>query len=183
VKLLIRIVVVLLVVCIVLPVLALFALHFRPHAGRLDDTVEVAKPPAKVWAWMSEPAKVTKWVGWLKAIESDPASPAGVGHREVWVMGDPHAAKEMRIPAEYTGWEPLRSMAGRIRMGGTFDGEFTYTLEDLGGRTRVRQVSDWRYAGISWLLEPLITPEAQKKVVQDLGRMKQLCEADTSAAS
>ena len=183
-KLFFKIVTIALFLLVVVPVLVLVAMHFRPHAGRLVASVEVARPPQRVWAWMCEPDKVTRWVGWLKGIEADRSTPAeGVGHRETWVMDDPNSKTGMRIPAEFTAWDPPHSMSGRIRMPETFDGEFTYTLEDLGGRTRVTQVSDWRYHGISWLLEPLVTPEAQKKMVQDITRLKTLAEAEPAAAN
>lgn len=167
----------------VVPVIVLVAMHMRPHAGRLETTIEIARPRAQVWGWVSDPNKVTKWVGWLTAIESDPQSPEGVGHREIWVMGDPHAAKPMHIPAEMTAWDPPHSMSGRIVMADGFDGQFTYTLEEVGGHTRLHHVSDWQYHGIGWLLEPLVTPEAQKKMVADLARLKSLVEAEPVAAN
>ena len=178
-KLLLKIVTVVLFLFVVIPMPVLVAMHFRPHAGRLVATVEIDRPRQQVWSWLSEPRKVTRWVGWLTAVEADPSTPAeGVGHRETWVMGDPHAAKPMRIPAEFTAWDPPHAMSGRIVYPQAFDGEFTYTLDDLGNRTRVTQVSDWHYSGFGWLMEPLVTPEAQKKMMQDIGRMKALVEAE-----
>jgi carbon monoxide dehydrogenase subunit G len=185
-KLLLKIVVAALLILVVLPVLVLCAMHFRPGAGQLVTSVEIARPRAQVWRWLSEEDKLKQWVGWLAAIESDSTSPAGVGHREVWVMDDPHMDKKngpMRLPTTMTGWDPPNSMAGHVGVAGVFDGEFTYKVDDLGDRTRVTSVSDWRYHGISWLLEPLVTPEANKKMTTDFGTLKAKVEAEPVATN
>ena len=170
---------------VAIPVLVLLACHLRPGEGDIIASVEIARPRDQVWSWMTEPEKLTQWIGWLAAVESDSTSPReGVGHREVWVMHNPDMPNApMRIPATFTGWDPPRSMSGRISVPELFDGEFSYTVEDLGGRTRVSQVSRWRYHGISWLMEPLVTPEARKKMVTDFGTLKAKAEAAPAAGS
>src|SRR6185295_11965917 len=46
----------------VLAVLVLFALSKRPDAGKGEVSIEIAQPPAVVWAWITEPEKLKQWV-------------------------------------------------------------------------------------------------------------------------
>jgi hypothetical protein len=61
---------------------------------------------------------------------------------------------------------------------GIFDGEESYKLVDLGnGRTRMEILGRFHYA--QWfanLMEPAITPQAEKKMVADVARLKSLVE-------
>jgi hypothetical protein len=61
-----------------------------------------------------------------------------------------------------------------------FEGDVLYKLTDLGnGRTRVEQDGRYRYESrLTKLLEPMITPDAMRKVVADLNRLRQLVEAE-----
>ena len=36
--------------------------------SRLDATIEIARPPDVVFAWVTEPARVKQWLGWLVEI-------------------------------------------------------------------------------------------------------------------
>lgn len=167
--------VVLVAVCFVV----LFALSRRPGAGASQLSVEIAQPPEVVWAWITEPDKLTQWVGWLVAVESDTATPRGVGHREVWVMSDPNMDKPMRIPAVVTEEDAPRTGAARLEMPGAFVGDVRYTLVDLGGgRTRLTQATRFRYTNPGFaLMEPLLSPQARKKQQADFARLKAKAEA------
>lgn len=164
---------------LVLAIVVLLALGRRPDAGVNRATIEIARPPAVVWSWLSEPEKLKQWVDWLVAVESDTTSPSGVGHREVWVMDDPNMKQQMRLPATVTAVDPPRSMSAHIAEPGSFDGDVSYTLEDLGNdRTRVTQLSRFKYTNPLYvLLEPLVTPEAQKKADSDFAKLKARAEA------
>jgi uncharacterized protein YndB with AHSA1/START domain len=163
----------------VLAVLILFALSKRPDAGKGEVSIEIAQPPTVVWAWITEPEKLKQWVGWLAAVESDTTTAMGVGHREVWVMDDPNAKEPMRLPAVVTAEDAPHSGSAHIEVPGSFEGEVSYVLTDLGGgRTRLTQKADFRYTNpVFALLEPLVTPEANKKMATDLARLKAKAEA------
>ena len=167
---------------LVLAVAVLFVLSKRPGAGKMDVSVEIAQPPEVVWAWVTEEEKLVRWVAWLTDIVPDPASPAGVGHRETWVMNDPHAKEPMRIVATVTKEDAPRTAAARLDVPGAFVGDVSYTLTDLGnGRTRLRQESIFRMLNpVFTLMEPLVTPEARTKAISDFARLKQLAEADSA---
>ncbi len=164
---------------VILAVCVLWLLSRRPGAGTGEVSVEIARPPEVVWAWVTEPEKLKQWVGWLVAVESDSTSPRGVGHREVWVMNDPNAKEQMRIPAVVTAEDPPRMGAARLEVPGGFVGDVSYTLADLGnGRTRLTQKSAFRYTNPVWALrEPLVTPEGHKKQEAGCARLEAMAEA------
>jgi hypothetical protein len=58
-----------------------------------------------------------------------------------------------------------------------------WTFEDLGGRTNVHVVARSKYFGMAALMEPWITPAAEKKVTEDLIRLKTLVEHEARHAS
>src|SRR5205823_924999 len=54
-----------------------------------------------------------------------------------------------------------------------------FSLDDLGGRTRVAAVADSTYRGVKpRLFEPLLTASAQKAIEEDLARLKANVEAE-----
>lgn len=181
-KWLLRIAGVLVGLC-VLALVVLFALSRRPGAGKDEVSVEIARPPEVVWAWMTEPDKLVQWVSWLQAVEYDSTTAMGVGHREVWVMNDPNTKETMRIQATITAEDAPRSGAAHLLVPGSFEGDASYTITDLGnGRSRLTQKTSFRYLQAFFaLLEPLITPEARKKQVADFARLKEKAEAAPGA--
>lgn len=161
-------------------VVVLVVLGRRKGAGRNDYTLEIARPPADVYTWIAEPAKLKQWVGWLEEVRRDPPGPDGVVRREVWVMNDPNSKSKMELVTDNMRVEPGRLVEARVSTPPMFSGEVSYALTDLGnGRTRLDYRSHFTYG--PWyfrLIEPLVTPEAQKKLVMDLETMKRLAEAE-----
>ena len=168
-------------VVLVVTVMGLWLGSNRSDAGRMRASIDVARPADVVWPWMYEPARLTQWVGWLEAVEPDSTTPAeGIGHRETWVMNDPRLKEKMRVPGTITLWEPPHQMGVHVELPGLFAGDVLYKLTDLGnGRTRVEQDGRFRYESqLAKLLEPMTTPDAMRKLVADLNRLRQSIEAE-----
>jgi uncharacterized protein YndB with AHSA1/START domain len=156
----------------------LWVLGRRADAGRVQASIDVDRPPAEVWAWITDPKKEKAWVSWLVEVRED--GPAKVGSRQVWVMEDRNNGNErVEIASVATSVEPGRRLGVRLSAPGMFTGDAVYTLSDLGnGRTRLATDSRYRYdMAFARLMEPLITPSAKKKFVEDLARLKTLAEA------
>lgn len=165
---------------VLLAVAVLFAMGRREGAGRNDYTLEIARPPDVVYAWISDPPKLKQWVTWLVDVRRDPPGPDGVVRREVWVMDDPNTKSRMELETTMMRAEPPRLVEATVSVPGTFNGTVSYTLEPVGAsRTRLSYRSHFSYAGWFFqLLEPLVTPEAQKKLVSDLETLRRLAEAE-----
>ncbi len=170
-----------LVAVLVLSVLGLFIASNRRDAGRLRGNVEIDRPLETVWTWISEPAKLTQWVGWLEAVEPDTTTIAeGIGHRESWVMNDPHLQQKLHIPGTITVWDPPHQIGVHIDVPGVMTGDVLYSLTELpNGRTRFEQDGRFHYEDrFAALMEPVTSPDAMKKLVDDMRRLKQKVEAE-----
>lgn len=156
----------------------LWVLGRRGDAGRVQASVDVDRPPAEVWAWITEPEKEKAWVSWLVEVKAD--GPARVGSHQVWVMEDRNNGNaRVQIGSVATAVEPGRRLEVRLSAPGMFTGDAVYALEDLGnGQTRLAVDSRYRYdMAFARLMEPLITPSAKKKFLEDLSRLKTLAES------
>jgi uncharacterized protein YndB with AHSA1/START domain len=159
---------------------ALWIASNRRDAGRMRASVEIERAPEEIWPWITEPEQLTQWVGWLAEVKPDTTSPAeGIGHRETWVMDDPRAKGKSLVPGTVTLWEPPDQVGVHVEVPGNFDGDVLYTLTDMGnGRTRVEQDGRFHYESrLVSLLEPLLTPDAMRKMFDDMKRLKQKVEA------
>lgn len=163
---------------VVLCVLGLWLMGMRSGAGRSVHSVVVARPTADVWEWITDPAKVKQWVSWLVEIRTAETGPPRVGMTEVWVMDDPNMKQQIEIQGRITEVTPLQSLSVAISMPGQFEGSTTYTLTEVEGGTRLDTDGRFRYTHpLIRLLEPIVTPEADKKMRADLTRLKSLAEA------
>ncbi len=172
-----------LLLLVVLAVLVLFLVGRRPSAGRIAHAVDLPAPPEAVWPWLTEPERLKQWVGWLVAVEPlSPGDANGLGARERLVMDDPNMKQQVTMEATTTEIERPRRLAVEISAPMGFDGTVTYSLvETPPGTTRLTYDRRFRYH--HWLvalMEPLVTPQAKKKLVDDLERLRGLVTAETA---
>jgi hypothetical protein len=82
----------------------------------------------------------------------------------------------MEIAGTFSQYEPPSKMTVQLSAPGGFDGTQAYRLTDLGnGRTRLEIDLDFHFtSALARLMEPLITPQAEKKMVSDLDHLKSL---------
>lgn len=167
---------------IVLGLLALFAIGRRPGAGRVSGTVELGVPPAVAMRWLTEPAKLRRWVGWLAEVKGDTTA-AALGRRQEWVMDDGKSGA-VTLAIEITGWSPPDSMRVKLSVPGLVEGDNRYVLEDLLAGTRLSVTGKYTHPNlVVALLEPLATPEAQAKLRADLARLREAVLSDTTSAA
>ena len=169
-----------LVAVLLLSVLGLWIASNRRDAGRMRGSIEIARPPEDIWAWLSEPEKLTQWVSWLAEVQVDSTTaPEGIGHRETWIMDDPRMKEKFPVPGTITVWDPPVQMGVHVLAPNAFEGDVLYKLTDLGnGRTRLEEDGRFRYLDrFAALMEPMVTPEAMRKMFDDMNRLKVLVEA------
>ena len=169
---------------IILPVAALFAMGFRQGAGQMHASAEIAAPPDSVWPWIDDGAKFKQWVSWTVDVTyPDPQKTHGVGASRVLVMRDENnGGALMRITTRCSEYVPSSLMTVHMTDGdGMFEGDQTYKLTGIGnGHTRIDVSSHYRLN--QWfanLMEPLVTPAAEKKMKMDIAHLKSLVESGT----
>ncbi len=167
-------------------VVVLLAMGQRSGAGHMHVSTEIQAPPEHIWPWLQEGGRLKQWVSWLVDIREGPNGFDRVGAQRVWVMRDENnGGALMEIQVTCTEYAPPARMGVRTSTAGVFEGRQGYRLTDLGtGKTRVE--ADDQYEFQMWLarlMEPLITPQAEKKMRGDLARLKLLVEKSETTLS
>jgi uncharacterized protein YndB with AHSA1/START domain len=167
-----------------LPVVAVAALWLageRPDHGKNSAHVEINRPAAQVFRYLMEDELVKKWVGGLTEIKPVEIYPGHVGDRlrMVVALGEEKTEMEMLV----TGFEENRRIDFTVSsLQGTSEGFYEkseYLLSELEGKTQLSLGGRSEYYGfLPRLMEPVITWEAQKKLQEDLERLKGLVEAE-----
>lgn len=172
-------------VLIVIAVIVLLALGRRANAGQVHVSTEINTPAERLWPWLSDRDKLKQWITWLVEVRQQQPN-TRVGTKQVWVMRDDNNHDQlMETEGTFTEYQPPWRESVRISSAGMFDGQQTYIVENLGaGRTRLTIDGSYRYA--QWfaaLMEPLITPAAEKKLRGDVARLKTLVEKEKNGTA
>jgi uncharacterized protein YndB with AHSA1/START domain len=149
--------------------------------ARYVHSIDIARPPDTVFAWVSRPEKLKSWVGWMIDIRDLTPDRVGVGAKHVWVMEDRNNENQhMDIEAEVTRYEPDRMVESRVQAAELFSGDVRYELEPMpASRTRLTYRASFQYQHwLAKLLEPVISRSAQQKLEEDMARLKQQIEAE-----
>lgn len=164
---------------VVAAIVVLFLMGFRKGAGTMTTALEIDRPPEAVWPWLTEGDKQTQWVSWLVEVKDLTPGVTGPGKKYAWVMDDPNMKQKVEIVGESLGEEYLKYLSVKLSSEVGFDGTSTWTLTDLGGRTRLESQGAFTYR--KWmfrLMEPIVTPQARKKQDADFAKLKSLVEGN-----
>jgi uncharacterized protein YndB with AHSA1/START domain len=145
-----------------------------PSVQRNEHTVEIEASPRRVFELLSQPASMREWVGGLREFNALDPGPAP-GARAVQVLDA--AGRRWRIESQIVRYEPPHELESILRHR-AFESRVAYRLAGAGGRTHLTGTIETRYQlGVGRLLGGLIGRQAQRKLEDDLGRLKRLAEA------
>lgn len=167
------------VLLLVVAAVVLFVRGRRADGGLFHASIAIDRPPADVFPWLVEDHHLKQWVTWLVEVRGAPATgPAAVGHKAVMVMNDPNSKKQFLIESELTAVDPPRALSVKLELPGFFTGTASYALTPKDGGTVLDYQARYSYhSALYALMEPLITPQAQKKLEGDLRLLKAKVEA------
>lgn len=142
---------------------------------RNEASIEIAAAPAEVFRWLAASERRCEWMGALT--ESEPLTEGSpeVGSRFRDVFED--LGRRVELEAEIVEIEPPRAMTVHLDSR-VFDATSSQRLEELeGGRTRLTAVIETEYKQrAARLAAPVVTRHAQRRLEQDLARLKELVE-------
>ncbi len=142
----------------------------------IEQSVEIARPPEDVFAYIDQLARHGEWQDGLVSVEVEGDGPTHVGTRarEVRRMGGREQAGEWEV----TGHDPPRSYAFR-GIGGPLRPVGSGRLEPLDGGTRTRLVFslDFEASGIGHLLRPLARSQARRTIPKNQAKLKEILES------
>jgi uncharacterized protein YndB with AHSA1/START domain len=140
---------------------------------RIQLTVEIARPPSEVFAYISDPAHLSEWQGTAEVEQLTPGPVReGTRFREV------HEQMGRRIESvtEVTGYDPDTHFAVDITEGPMpIDGE--WNLEPSAAGTEVHFLASGKLSGPMRLLSPLVGRAIRRQMRRDHQRLKQLLES------
>lgn len=138
--------------------------------------IEVARPPAEVFAYVTDPRHMPEWQqGCLSGELDGPTTQVGARCTTVRRIG----GGERRVTTEITEYEPPRRWADR-GLDGPIRALVGVTVEPLAGgaRSRVTIVVDFTGHGIGKLLVPLVVRrQAAREMPANMSRLKARLEA------
>lgn len=165
---------------IVLAGIVLTVLGRKEGATQVKLSVEIDRPPAMVFRWLTEPDRLKQWISWLVEVKVITETPNIVGSKEVMVMNDPNMSEPVQMEVVTTAYEQDRHVAVAISMPMGFSGTVDYRLTPRGeGKTLLEY--DSRYDFQHWfarLMAPVVMPSARAKLDADFATLKRLAEAE-----
>jgi carbon monoxide dehydrogenase subunit G len=135
-----------------------------------SHTVTIPRPPADVFPWLLEADRVQRWTSGLERYEpSGPLAPGGRVRQRLQVSG--HAVD---VDMEIVRYEPPHAAETRFNTSG-LDVVNVYRLDGDGSGTRLTQTLEAKARGLSArLLVPAVQPRLERKVAEDLERLRAL---------
>ena len=143
------------------------------------ESVEIARSPEDVFAYIAELDKHGEWQSQIVSVEVETDGPTRVGSRVSEMRRMPGAT--VKSMYEITAYDPPRSasfqvISGPVRPSGTI------TVEPVGDGARSRLTLQIEFVGhgLGKLLLPLALRDARKRIPADQARLKERLESSNS---
>ncbi len=164
--------------------------RFRPGRGHVNASIEIHRPAAEVFRWISQPERMEQWMGGVQDIAvvsvPDPQEPVAEILHAVEINPDDHTRTDLKMVI--TDYVPREDFGLDISATGNPETDFAadtrYQLSENKGSTHISFESQmWYRSRLSEILEPLMTFAARRKFQRDLQRLKALVEAQPADAA
>jgi uncharacterized membrane protein len=144
---------------------------------RYEQSIEIERPPADVFAFLAEPGNLPRWQPAVAEVTVDPPGQLAEGSR--LTEKRTFLGNHVRSTLEVTRLEPHR----RLDLG-TVDGpvrlRVSHRLEASGDGTRLTLIGEGEPGGALRLAGPLLGRAVNRQARDDLRRLKRLLESDQS---
>ncbi len=140
---------------------------------RYELAVEIARPPAEVYAYLADPAHLPDWQEDVEEVRDAPGGPLTVGASFTEVRS--FLGKRVESTLEATAAEPGRELSLRT-VSGPVQVSIRHLLEPTGDGTRVRVEAEADAGKLLGLGGPLLRKAAERRARGDFERLKALLE-------
>jgi uncharacterized protein YndB with AHSA1/START domain len=135
-------------------------------------TVTLPRSPGDVFPWLLEEDKVPRWTGSLEAYEVLGDGPLGPGTRFRQVLEV--SGQRVQLELEVTRYEPPHAAESRFSISG-LDVEVTYALATVDGGCALTQTLEGKASSFkARMLVPVVQPRLERKLTEDLERLRAL---------
>ena len=143
---------------------------------RVEHSLVIARPPAEVFAYTTDPANLPEWQS--TALEARSDGPVQQGARLTEVRK--FLGRRMESEVEVTAFELDRRFALKV-LSGPVPFSFEQTLEPTDGGTRVSVVLEGEPGGFFKLAEPLVERAVKRQIQAEFEQLKDILEARSSS--
>ncbi len=170
---------------VVLCVAGLWLAGLRPGHGHHIASIEINRPAAQVWRYLTVDDLVKEWIGGLEVIRHE--SPGVLGAGEKVYLAQRYGGKRIEMEMTMGRVEAPHILEFTLVAQGDPSNGFSeyggYRLEERDGKTLLTLETTAEYHGfLGRLLEPLITRSTYETLGGNLARLKALVEAKPAAA-
>ncbi|MCB9779351.1 MAG: SRPBCC family protein [Alphaproteobacteria bacterium] len=132
--------------------------------------IELPCPPAQAWPLVSDPDRLTDWIGGLHAVRYGRLPPVEAGRS--FVLDHTVGGQRSRHPADVVAWEPDHRWTWAV-LQDQLDVQRTTELSSTPTGTRVRLTLELRpCTAVAWLGMPLFLAEARRRLRADAARLR-----------
>src|SRR5919199_3782641 len=105
---------------------------------RVEESVEINRPVEEVFSYVTTLENVPEWAGPPIEVHKDTPGPPKEG--DSFTQVSKFLGRQFETPYQVTSIEPNRQFSYHARGGPVPDQEWTFTCEEVSGRTRCTQV-------------------------------------------
>lgn len=141
-------------------------------------TVEIARSPEDVFAYVTDPSRFTEWQDAVVSARLQDDGPLGQGSRIALTRR--FGKREQAMTSELTEYDPPRSYAFRV-VDGPVRALGRGTFEPVGDRTRFTFELDFEGHGIGKVLIPLVVRrQAERELPESHANLKRRLERSSA---
>ena len=153
----------------------------RGDRGMIEEEITIARPAPAVFRWISSEDLARRWISdllELRKAEPGVAQPGLPGFKMTQIVAGRRVEMTLRI-ARVVPNQELSLLVSSAGAGGGFSGDAEFKLIPGDDYTRLVFTSHTRFALLrDRILEPALTLLTQRKVREDLERLKLLMESE-----
>lgn len=145
---------------------------------KVEQSIEIAVPPEKVWPFLVEPEKILKWCITFKKFEYTGKQRSSVG--TAFYVEEKAGGPLMKLNFTVTEWAENKKLAFNMTSGNFVKGyEQTWTLDDTpsGSRFSFTEQVKLPYGIIGKVMELFARRSSETTVSEMLNKLKSLAEA------
>lgn len=138
----------------------------------VEKSVQINKPVAEVFAYVTNYDHVTKWQGGVEAVEPEGDNAVGGKYTEVRKF----LGREMKTTLEVTAFEQNAKWAAKA-LTGPVHYEATTTFQAVNGGTKIFTRVEAEPSGFFKVAQGAVQSQLDKSLEEDLQRLKEILEA------
>jgi len=138
----------------------------------VEKSVQINKPVAEVFAYVTNYDHVTKWQGGVEAVEPEGDNAVGGKYTEVRKF----LGREMKTTLEVTAFEQNAKWAAKA-LTGPVPYEATTTFQAVNGGTKIFTRVEAEPSGFFKVAQGAVQSQLDKSLEEDLQRLKEILEA------